>query len=80
MMTIFRFSLRQAVTRMFESYPDVITAKDLQKMLGIGHNTTYELLRSHTIPNIKVGRQIRISKQSVIDYLTTKPQNTAKAI
>ena len=65
---------------MFENYPDVVTAKDLQKMLNIGHNTAYELLRSQTIPNVKLGRQIRIPKQAVIDYLTTQPQNKPKAI
>jgi excisionase family DNA binding protein len=57
------------VTDMFKDFPDVVTPKCLQKMLAIGRNTVYELLRAEIIPNVKIGKQIRISKQAVIDYL-----------
>ena len=54
---------------MFESYPDVITVAELAKMLNVGRNTAYELVRCGAVHNIKVGRQIRIPKQAVLDYL-----------
>ena len=57
------------VTDMFNDFPDVVTPANLQKMLTIGRNTVYELLRAGIIPSVKIGKQIRISKQSVIDYL-----------
>ena len=55
---------------MFEKYTDVVTPKQLQQMLGIGRNTVYELLRAGIIPSVKVGKQIRISKQAVVRYLS----------
>lgn len=63
---------------MFNDYPDVVTPKDLQVMLGIGRNTVYELLRAGIIPSVKIGRQIRISKLAVIEYLSS--QNKAKVV
>ena len=55
---------------MLESYPDVLTVVDLQEILSIGRTKTYELLHSATFPYIKVGKQIRIPKKYVIDYLS----------
>ena len=40
-------------------------------ILGIGKNTAYELVRSKQIYSVKIGRQLRIPKQALIDYLTT---------
>ena len=42
-------------------------------ILGIGRNTAYELVPSKQIYSVKVGRQLRIPKQSLIDYLKRKP-------
>jgi len=57
---------------MFKDYPDVLTVKDLQQMLGIGKNLAYELVSKRTIPHVKMGRKIIIAKISVIEYLTNK--------
>lgn len=40
-------------------------------ILGIGRNTAYELVRSSQIYNVKIGRQLRIPKRALIDYLTS---------
>ena len=55
---------------MFNDYPDVVTVKDLCKMLNIGRNNAYELIRCGEITSLKIGRQIRISKQSIIDFIS----------
>jgi len=55
---------------MFNNYPDVVTVKDLCKMLNIGRNNAYEFIRSGEITSLKIGRQIRISKQSIIDFIS----------
>ena len=45
---------------------------DLMPILGIGRNTAYELVRSGQIFSVKIGRQLRIPKQALIDYLSGK--------
>lgn len=56
----------------FQDYPDVVSIKDLQKMLGIGRNKAYELLRDNTIQSIKIGRDYKIPKIYVIKYLNER--------
>ena len=55
--------------KMFKDYPDAISVKELQQMLGIGKNLAYELVNKNSIPNVKVGRRIIIAKANVIEYL-----------
>ena len=55
---------------MFSDYNDVVTVNELAEMLKIGRNTAYELVRAGIIPSVKIGRQIRISKQAVLTYLS----------
>jgi len=66
------------VKAVFSDYKDVVSPKELQTMLGIGHNTVYELLRANIIPSVKIGKQLRISKPAVIEYLLSK--NNAKVV
>lgn len=58
--------------KMFKDYPDALTVKDLQQMLGIGKNLAYQLVNSNTIPHVKIGRKIIIAKVSIIEYLVNK--------
>ena len=53
----------------FTNFADVIKVKDLQKMLGIGRNSAYELIATNKIKSVKSGNLILIPKQSVIDFL-----------
>ena len=54
------------------SNTEMMTVKELQAQLKIGRNKAYELIRSGEIPSINIGRQIRILKADVIDYLSYK--------
>lgn len=63
---------------MFERYSDILTVKELCEMLKIGRNTAYELVRANIIQNVQIGRQIRISKKSVIDYIDRMSKNTQR--
>lgn len=49
--------------------PLALRVEDLMSILDIGRNTAYELVRSGQIRSIKVGRQIRIPKSDLLDYL-----------
>ena len=57
----------------FDELPLTLRVEDLMPILGIGRNTAYDLVPSKQIYSVKVGRQLRIPKQSLIDYLKRKP-------
>ena len=59
-------------TAMFSGYDDILTVPDLARMLNVGRNTAYEIVRAGIIPSVIIGRQVRISKYSVIDYINCK--------
>ena len=53
----------------FDELPLTLRVEDLMPILDIGRNTAYELVRSKQIYSVKIGRQLRIPKQALIDYL-----------
>ena len=53
----------------FDDLPLTLRVEDLMPILGIGRNTAYALVRSGQIKSIKIGRQIRIPKDAVVEYL-----------
>ena len=54
---------------MFSDYEDVVTVDDVMKMLHIGKNSVYDLLKTHRIESIRVGSRYVIPKKSVINFL-----------
>ncbi len=60
------------VIPMFENYNDIVNLEDLQKMLDIGKNKAYELLKNKEIESFKLGREYKISKIAVINYINSK--------
>ena len=57
--------------RSYDELPLTLRVEDLMPILDIGRNTAYELVRSKQIYSVKIGRQLRIPKQALIDYLTS---------
>lgn len=51
-----------------DDLPLVLTISDLAKILSIGRNTAYDLIRSGTIKSFRAGRQIRVSKSALLEY------------
>ena len=56
----------------FEELPLTLRVEDLMPILGIGRNTAYELVRSGKIRSIRIGRQLRIPKDAIQDYLAQR--------
>ncbi len=56
--------------RDLEDLPISLRVEDLMPVLDIGRNTAYALVRSGRIRSIKVGRQIRIPRNAVIEFLS----------
>lgn len=54
---------------MFKEYPDIVTVVQLQKMLHISRQLSYELINSGQIRAFKVGNSYRIPKIDVIDFV-----------
>ena len=54
----------------YKEYPDVVTIEQLMKMLNIGKNKAYELIKNKTIPTVRIGKKYIIPKVSVIQFLS----------
>ena len=53
----------------FDDIPLIITVEDLMHILQVGRNTACELVRSGEIKSIRVGRQIRITRDALMAFL-----------
>ncbi len=56
----------------FDELPLTLRVEDLMPILGIGRNTAYELVCSGKIRSIRIGRQLRIPKDAIQDYLAQR--------
>ena len=56
---------------LFADYPDVVTVRQLQTMLGISRHAAYDLLGEGEIGALKLGNAYKIPKINVIRYLLT---------
>lgn len=65
--------IEYSYTLFLKKYPDVLTTKDLQCILGISGKTVFRLLHSGQIKSIKVGRNFRIPKIYLLQYLGLVP-------
>ncbi len=54
---------------MFEKYPDILTIDDITKILNIGRNKAYQLIKEGKIRTIRIGRKHRIAKKMLIEYI-----------
>ena len=56
--------------RSYDELPLTLRVEDLTSILDIGRNTAYELVRCGTIRSIRIGKQLRIPKDALIEYLS----------
>ncbi|MBE6913818.1 MAG: helix-turn-helix domain-containing protein [Ruminococcaceae bacterium] len=52
-----------------EDLPLALTVEDVAKILGIGRNSAYSLIHSGAIRFVRIGRQLRIPKSAILEYL-----------
>ena len=58
--------------RSLDDLPVTLRVEELMPILGIGRNTAYELVRSgrlRSVRSVRVGRQVRIPKSALIEFL-----------
>ena len=53
----------------FDDLPLNLRVEELMPILGVGRNTAYELVRSGQIRSIRIGRQLRVPKDAVLNFL-----------
>lgn len=58
------------INEMFKDYPDVVSVGQLKEMLQIGQVLAYKLVKEGEIKSRKVGREYKILKSTVIEYLS----------
>ena len=63
---------------MLRDYPDVLTVEQLAEILGIGQNAAYQLVHSGAIGYKRIGKNIRIPKVCVVDYLNSARYTVAR--
>ena len=60
--------------RSFDDLPFVLRVEDLMPILDIGRNAAYELIRCGQIRSVRVGRQIRVPKEAVAEFLAGRKE------
>lgn len=53
-----------------ETLPMTLSVEELMPILGIGRNTAYALVRNGQIRSIRIGKQIRIPRDAVVEFLS----------
>lgn len=61
---------RNEYAKMLKDYPELIRIEELCEALGgISTKTGYKLLKEKKIASLKIGREYRVTKSNLIDYL-----------
>lgn len=61
--------LRKKLERQFKKYPDCVFPEDVSKMLRLGINTVYHMLKGNLISCYLVTNKYHVAKQDVIDFV-----------
>lgn len=57
---------------MLEQYNDIMSILDITEVLSIGRNRVYELLSNGDLKGFRIGRNWKIPKKAVQDYIMTQ--------
>ena len=53
----------------FKEYPDVLDVKQVSKLLGVSTKTVYKLLKDGSLSSLKIGREFRVPKVMLMQYM-----------
>ena len=59
----------QIYRAMLKEYPDILDMKQVCQALAISKKTAYRLLKEGNLTGIKVGREYRVPKINMLNYL-----------
>ena len=58
-------------------YPAALTAAEVAEILRVSTKTVYKLIKEKSLPAVKVGRENRIAKSQLIDYLRQRETSSS---
>lgn len=59
------------VKRNLRSYPDALTVADVAEILQVSTKTVYNKIKTGKLFSVRLGRENRISKSSLMNYMQT---------
>ena len=63
-------NIKDTYNLMFTDYPDIVNLVQMRKMLGgISNTLAYRILKENIIKSRKVGKEYKIPKVNVINYM-----------
>lgn len=66
--------------KVFEAYPDILTVKDVCKMLRIDSKKAYKQMKSGEIKAIRLDRSVRVAKVWVLEYLQQRAWDATQTV
>lgn len=60
---------KKEYAKSLHSYSEALTVKEAAEILRVCTKTIYKIINSGELPAVKVGREMRIAKSNIIDYL-----------
>ena len=63
---------------MFENSDDILTPIQLVDLLYVNKNTIYKLLNSGEIKCFKIGKQFRVTRQSLEEYIMNQQKKNKR--
>lgn len=58
---------------MLESYPEILTSREVGELLSVCDEKLYRMLKTGEIPAVKIGRDWRISRQTIARLMEGPP-------
>ncbi len=62
-----------------QSFPQLMTVHEAATALRIGKNSCYELVRTHRIPSLRIGRRILIPGPALARWVEEQSESTSYA-
>jgi len=59
---------------------EVMIIKELSELIGISESKIYKMVSENKIPYIKIGRQIRFTREMIFKYLEEKRVDIKKGL
>lgn len=58
--------------KLISDYSDILSPHEVKEILKIGTNQVYSILKSGELRSFKLGKQYRIPKKCLIEYINKK--------
>lgn len=65
---------KREVEKSLKKYPAALTVGEVAEILRVSTKTVYKMIKENTIPAAKVGRELRVAKSRLVEYLRSEPK------